>query len=129
MANDKVAKKCLTRDGKVRVANHHTGDIMFPVVKTQGEIRIPHPPLIIPAGKVGHVDPEHWDELKKMVVVQHYLDRGLLGEVTKDTDVATDSTSTDLQIPEHLQNEVQVGNVATASVRGDKLKTGEVKVG
>jgi hypothetical protein len=119
----------MTRDGKVRVANHHTGDILFPVVKVlEGGVRIPHPPLVLHAGVVTHVDADHWEELKKITVVQHYLDKGLIGEVTKDGAVSvTDATSTDLEacIPEHLQNEEQAGNVATASVV--KTKVGEVK--
>jgi hypothetical protein len=132
VAPPKTPKTCITRDGKVRVANQHTGDILFPVVRvTEGGVRVPYPPLVLHAGQVTHVDQAQWDALKKIPVVSHYLDRGLLAESRNDKTSIQGDTSTDLEgcIPEHLQATEQAGNVATASVRTDKVKTGEVKVG
>lgn len=108
----------------ILIANQHTGPIMFP---RKGGDGISQPPLILDPGSTTEIDKDEWESRKAGKVVQHYLDRGILAEVTRATNnVPMDPTSTDLPIPPNLQGEEQTGTDATASVR--KTKAGNVTV-
>ena len=108
----------------ILIANQHTGPIMFP---RKGGDGISQPPLILEPGTATELDKEEWNSRKAGEVVQHYLDRGILAEVTRTSNnVPMDPTSTDLPIPPNLQGDEQTGRDASASVR--KIKNGSVTV-
>lgn len=100
---------------QVLVANQHTGAIVFPRKGAQGMLVNP---LILPAGQVTLVDAEEWELRKSNRVVQHYLDMKLLAVVNVVSPVPVlENTSTNLPIPEHLQTEEELGQMASAKVR------------
>lgn len=110
----------------VLVANQHTGAIMFP---RKGESGVSLSPLILGPGVVTEIDADEWNLRKKNVVVQAYMDRRLIVEVDRRGAVPVLSqTSSELEIPEHLQTEEEQGAYATASVRSDRTKIGEVSI-
>lgn len=115
----------------IRVANQHTGPIIFP--RRGGGSALALPPLVLHPGTITEVPAEEWASRKKNKVVQHYMDRGLLAEVRKAPGAPVpilDTTSTELPVPEHLQteNEEQQGasGVARAAVRRKRPGTAEV---
>lgn len=109
------------------VANHHTGGIMFPRRTPEG---VTLPPLRLAPGTTTVVDAEEWKKRKQMKVVQYYLDAGILSETIREGAVpVTDSTSTELQIPEHLQVEEQKGKEEPVKASVRKQNAGEVKIG
>lgn len=100
----------------VLIANQHTGAILIP---RKGQVGIALNPLVLAAGQVTEVSVEEWDIRKVHPVVQHYLDKGLLIEVSKIGPVPVlDSTSTDLEliIPENLRSDSQQGEYGAAQV-------------
>lgn len=112
----------------VLVANQHTAPIIIPRATMQGEQRLALPPLILHPGVVTPIEGEEWNVRKQLVVIQHYLDRGLLAEVKQEGQCAMDPTSTDLSaaIPENLKSEEELGNTASAKVT--KANVGSVEV-
>lgn len=108
----------------VLVANQHTGGITFPRTDANGLFL---PPLRLAPGLVTRIPYEEWQTRKKMKVVQHYLDRGILAEVNKTGPVPVqDQTTSELPIPEHLQGAEKAGQYGVAGLR--KGETGEVNV-
>lgn len=115
----------------VLVANQHSGPIILPRVAVQGEQRIQMAPTILHPGTVTLVDGEVWKEHKKLVVIQHYLDKRLLAEVNVSGDVPVmGNTSTDLQdcVPEHLQTAEEQGNISGVTAKVTKTDVGNIKV-
>lgn len=114
------------------VANQHAGPIILPRVAMNGDQRIQLPPVILHPGLVTAVPGDAWNEYKKMVVIQHYLDKRLLVEVQVDQGAVPviDATSTDLQnaIPENLQTEEELGNIDGVSASVVKTNVGSLKV-
>lgn len=110
----------------VMVANQHTGHIIFP---RKGEGGVSVNPLILAPGCVTTLSKEEWELRKAGKVVQYYLDRGLLAEVNRGGTCAMDETSTDLPIPENLQDNQMQGKDAVAGVREDRTRTGGVTIG
>lgn len=108
--------------GTVLVANQHTGGVTFPRKGPGGMVA---KPLRLAPGEVTEVDADEWAKYKKMPLVQHYLDAGLLAEAQKKGAVPVLSQSTsDLPIPEHLQTEEESkGDTAKAGVRREKAGT------
>jgi len=115
--------------GDVFVANQHTGGITFPM---RGEGGIVVPPLRLAPGQVTRVPADEWEKRKRMVVVQHYLDKRILVEVQHAAGVVvpmTSETSSELLIPENLQTDAEAlqGQMASAAVT--KANAGEVTIG
>lgn len=113
--------------GVVFVANQHMGGITFPMRDSSGMVL---PPLRLAPGQVTPVPSDEWERRKKMLVIQHYLDKRLLVEVQhRDGAVPILSeSSTDLIIPENLQSDDEISNdKARASIR--KANAGEVTIG
>lgn len=107
----------------VLVANQHTGGITFPRTGANGVIA---PPLRLAPGTVTEIDATEWAERKKMKVVRHYLDAGLLAEVKRKGNVPVLSESTtNLQPPENLQTDAELrqGDTAKAGVRKENAGT------
>jgi len=112
--------------GKVRVANYHTGGIVFPRSGANGVVL---PPLRLAPGRTTEVDKEEWDKRKAMPIVQKYLDKGLLGVVRKEGAVpVSETTSTELTIPDHLTNEEETGATETVKVKVKRSRAGSVQV-
>jgi len=116
------------RGGEVMIANHHTADFLFPRVSPSG---LSIPPMSLPAQMATPVDREIWKEIKKMPVVQHWIDRGLLAEVRSAGQVQLlDDTSTDLEVPEHLQEdeiEAETGGIQI-SAKANRTGLGTVTI-
>ena len=115
--------------GKVLVANYHTGGITFPRRSPDNKLLLK--PLRLHPGTTTEVDAEEWAKHKKIKTVQLYMDKGLIAEVKRnDADVPMkESTSSDLEIPEHLQTDEEAlqGNMLEANVRKAKPGTVEIK--
>lgn len=114
--------------GMVLVANHHTGGITFPRRGPGGVIVAP---LRLAPGTTTIVDAAEWEERKKMKVVQYYIEKGLISEISREGKVSvTDATSTDLEIPNHLMSDEELlvqGDTAKAGVRKANAGTVEIK--
>ena len=117
----KTQSQAQGRGGTVRIANQHSADFLFP--RKSGGISLP--PLSLRAQTISDpIDKEVWTELKKMPVVRHWLDRGLLAEVNREGKVQLlDSTSTDLEVPEHLQDDEAEGQNEGGLLIKAKVKT------
>ena len=115
--------------GTVLVANYHTGGIVFPRRSPDGKILLK--PLRLAPGTTTPVDADEWAKHITIKTVQHYMDKGLIAEVKRnDADVPMkESTSSDLEIPEHLQTDEEAlqGNMLEANVRKAKPGTVEIK--
>ena len=100
------------------VANHHSGPLLFPRKGAQG---VSPPPLVLNPGRVTPVDFDEWEDRKKNHVVQHWLDKGILSEVSSMLGQIPimDQTSTDLDaiIPENLKPETHSGDIGSAGVK------------
>ena len=116
--------------GTILVANYHTGGITFPRRSTDGTVLLK--PLRLAPGTTTHVDAAEWAERKQLVVVQHYIDRGLIAEVSEDRPSVpvTDGTSTKLEIPEHLMTDAEViaGKDDTVKAKIVRTKAGEATI-
>jgi len=115
-------------DGMILIANHHTGGITFPMRDGNGTVL---PPLRLAPGVVSLIPADEWQKRKKMLVVQHYLDKGLLAEVRTDNGPVPVlcSTSTELIIPENLRNEQEEGQYAKAGLDQGKTRAGTITIG
>ena len=110
----------------ILIANQHTGAILIP---RKGEVGIALNPLVLAPGQVTAVDADEWNIRKKHPIIQHYLDKGLISEVSKIGPVPVlDATSTDLDaiIPENLKPETQSGDIASAAVT--KSSVGSINI-
>lgn len=108
----------------VLVANQYSGIIMFP---RRGEGGVSLNPLMLAPGMVTEIDASEWEQRKKSKVVQSYMDNKLLVEVQGFGVVPTvDVLTKELIVPEHLRTAEEQGAYATASVRTDRTKTGEI---
>jgi CRISPR/Cas system endoribonuclease Cas6 (RAMP superfamily) len=98
----------------VRIANQHTAPIMFPRKTGQGVFT---PPLILLPGSVTEIEGELWNTYKESKVLQGYLDRGILAEVRSGKQVvATEASTVDLEVPEHLSGDDHQGEMAGAKI-------------
>lgn len=85
----------------VIVANQTMAPIIFPRKGKGATIA----PLVIPPGTAIPIGTEEWEKRKKNKIVQAYLDHHLLAEVPREGSVpVSSSTTSDLPIPEHLQD-------------------------
>ena len=92
--------------GDIFVSNQHSGPLTIPGCKLSSGVVAP--PVNFLPGVPKSVDREWWNGIKdKFAVVRHWLDRNMLVESTRDRGQVPvmDSTSTDLPIPEMLQND------------------------
>ncbi len=92
--------------GSIFVSNQHSGPLSIPSCKLASGVVVP-PVNFIP-GVPQAVDRAWWNGIKdKFAVVRHWLDRNMLVESTRNRGSVPvmDSTSTDLPIPEMLQND------------------------
>lgn len=114
--------------GVVFVANQHTGGITFPM---RGEGGIVVPPLRLAPGQVTPVPAEEWEKRKRMLVVQHYLDKRILVEVQQGGVVVpmTSETSSELLIPENLQTDAEAMQGQMGSAAITKANAGQVTIG
>lgn len=101
-----MARTVETKSGTVLIANHHTAAIMLPRC---GNVGMNISPIVFNPGVVTSLDKDEWDERKKMVAVQAYLDTGLLSVVrsadAEKTVAVTEVTTSNPEIPENLQTE------------------------
>lgn len=96
--------------GEIFVSNQHSGPLSIPSYKLESGVVIP--PVNFMPGVPKPVDRAWWNEIKdKFIVVQHWLDRNMLVESTRNrgTVPVMDSTSTDLPVPEMLQGDEHEG--------------------
>jgi hypothetical protein len=119
-------RKNSTGSEVVLVANYHTGGIVFPRTGANGLMM---PPLRLAPGSTTPVEKEEWDKRKKMTVVQHYLDAGILGIVQKTGAVPVQgNTTTTLVVPEHLAGEDHEGKEEGVKAKTRRKKVGSVTV-
>jgi hypothetical protein len=102
--------------GTVLIANHHTGGFTFTQRSPDGKILLK--PLRLPPGTTTPVPAEDWLKCKEIEVVKHYMDKGLIAEVTQDrAEVPVrDATSTKLTPPDHLKTDQELSNEAGGTV-------------
>jgi vacuolar-type H+-ATPase subunit F/Vma7 len=112
--------------GKVLIANHHTGAIVFPR-KSQSQYSVSLTPIILGAGSITPIDAEEWAIRKAGDTVKHYLDRGILREVKQTGgDVSMISLTSEPPIPKNLQTETHQGDSASAKLT--KSVNGEITI-
>lgn len=130
-ATETTAAQVVADKREVLVANNHVGTIVLPRSSMQGGQRIALPPIILHPGYTTPIPTDEWESRKKMVVIQHYLDSGLLS-VVNSINAATGSinSTSDLSaaIPENLKTAEEIGATgASANVR--KESVGSVTIG
>ena len=102
------------------IANHHTGDIIFP---RSGRENIRRPPLILSAGMSTQVDADEWNAIRKNTGVKNYLNAGLISEVRGEGEVSvSSSTSGDIPIPPFLQTPEELGVEGTTGIKATRRK-------
>ena len=116
--------------GTILIANYHTGGITFPRKSENGVLL---KPLRLPPGTTTPVDAAEWVERKQVKVVQLYMDKGLIAEVTENRPVVpvTSGTSSELEIPEHLltDEEAMQGQEASAKAKVVRKNVGVATIG
>lgn len=114
--------------GTVLVANQHTGGVTFPRRSTGGLVA---KPLRLAPGAVTEIDADEWAKYRKMPMVQHYMDAGILAEVQREGPVPVLSeTTSSLQIPENLNPDGDVmekGPTAKAGIIRENHSTINIK--
>jgi hypothetical protein len=87
-------------------------------------------PLRLAPGTTTPVDADEWAKHITIKTVQHYMDKGLIAEVKRnDADVPMkESTSSDLEIPEHLQTDEEALEQGEAKANVRKANPGTVKI-
>lgn len=109
----------------VKIANQHTASIILP----RRSMGMNLPPTVLQAGWVNEIPADVWAKASKNPVVQSYLNKGLLAVVRKagGTVPVLSETSTDLPIPEHLQDAPAHGDMTQAKVSKEKAGTVNIR--
>jgi hypothetical protein len=108
---------------EVFVANHHTGQMIFPRTLPSGVVT----QITINPGCVEAIPDDLWSKLKESRVIQFYLDNGHLAVVKKNAKgFVSEERTSDPAIPEHLQEEeIPSAQVASSSAKVKRSKFNE----
>jgi len=115
--------------GMVIIANHHTAPFLFPCTMMQGVQRVQLEPIVLLPGQTTTILKDEWVARKKLKVIQHYIDAGLLSESKRQGECATQDYTTDTEnlIPDSLLNDSEGKQTGlTASVKRAKIGSIEV---